>query len=155
MQLFPHLKRIYLLDEVGYSYRFGGMTSKYNPHLLPDLKKLYQVKKSLIERYDYAKASDYIRIELKNVLLSDVCQRIIFTGGREDVCEAISKELSDPLYQDIGELTGHSDVLDSPIVKAILAGDASAIYEMGLARVKSERPARIAKRILSFMLMHI
>ena len=49
LKLFPRLKSIYILDNIGYSYRFGGMTSRYNPHLLPDLKALYKVKDNLID----------------------------------------------------------------------------------------------------------
>lgn len=78
LQLFPYLSKIYILKECGYNYRFGGMTTRYNTCLLPDLKKLYYIKKALIDKYQYHKASDYIRIELKNVLKSDICQMIAF-----------------------------------------------------------------------------
>ena len=78
LQLFPHLKKIKIIPYNGYNYKFGGMTTKYNKNLLPDLKKLYTIKKELIDKYQYYKASDYIRIELKNVLISDIKQRILF-----------------------------------------------------------------------------
>lgn len=40
LQLFPHLKKIKIISYVGYNYRFGGMTTKYNKNLLSDLKKI-------------------------------------------------------------------------------------------------------------------
>ena len=49
LQLFPYLSKIYILKECGYNYRFGGMTTRYNTCLLPDLKKLYYIKKAFRE----------------------------------------------------------------------------------------------------------
>lgn len=156
LSLFPHLKRIYILDKVGYSYRFGGMTSRYNPKLLPDLKELYRLKKRLIEQYDYNRAADYIRIELKNVFMSDVCQRIVYLGdSKEKVCESILEELSDSAYQDLGEVSGRPSFSESAIVKAILAKDASAIYDIAKEMVESKRMIHAAKRILSYILTRI
>lgn len=75
LELFPHLQKIYIDDYIGYNYRFGGMTTRYNKNLLPNLKVLYSIKKRKIEEYKYDKASEYIRIELKNVFISDIKQR--------------------------------------------------------------------------------
>lgn len=100
LQIFPFLKHIYIIDGIGYNYRFGGITSKYNPNLLPDLKRLYCIKEQLIKKYNYEKASDFVRIELKNVLKSDVCQMISFNiGGKEYILNRIKTELNDPVYE--------------------------------------------------------
>ena len=72
LEIFPHLQKIYIDDYIGYNYRFGGMTTQYNKNLLPNLKVLYSIKKRKIEKYKYDKASEYIRIELKNILISDI-----------------------------------------------------------------------------------
>jgi hypothetical protein len=50
LQLFPYLSKIYILKECGYNYRFGGMTTRYNTCLLPDLKKLFEQGK-VTEKY--------------------------------------------------------------------------------------------------------
>lgn len=156
LQLFPHLKSIFILDEVGYSYRWGGMTNKYNPKLLPDLKKLYTLKKQLIEQYHYFKAADFIRIELKNVFFSDVCQQIIYhCGDREEICNSILKELCDPVYEDIKDINNHPHVLENPFVIAMLKKDASKIYELALTKVRKERLLRTTKRLVSWGLKHI
>lgn len=98
LNLFPHLNSIYILNDIGYSYRFGGMTTRYNPSLYPDLKNLYLLKEQLIEKYQYYKASDFIKFEIKNVLRSNICQQIIFkVGAKDQIISNISKELSDPL----------------------------------------------------------
>ncbi|MEY8686203.1 hypothetical protein AB9N12_08655 [Bacteroides sp. AN502(2024)] len=153
IQLFPHLRRIYILDVVGYAYRFGVMTNRYNPHLLPDLKVLYHLKKELIERYGYTRAADFIRIELKNVFRSDICQRIIHrTGSKEEICRQIREELSDSVYQKLGEVTDHPDFLKEPIVGAMLANDAPAVYDIALRQVRNGRATRLIKRWVSGLL---
>lgn len=45
LEIFPHLQKIYIDDYIGYNYRFGGMTTRYNKNLLPNLKVLYSIKK--------------------------------------------------------------------------------------------------------------
>ena len=128
LQLFPHLKSIYILDTIGYNYRFGGMTSKYNKHLYPDLKYLYTLKEKLIEQYQYYKAWDYIRIEMKNVFCSDICQRIIFkVGTEEEIKVIISQELEDPIWERILQVKEHPSFLQDPFVLAIAQKDATTI----------------------------
>mgnify|MGYP000111144641 CR=1 FL=1 len=156
VQLFPHLKRIYIINEVGYNYRFGGMTSKYNARLLPDLKRIFQIKNELIKKYNYQKAFDYIRIELKNILLSDICQRIYFLkNSRKELIEGISLELEDPIYQHIMEIKGNPQLLNTPIIKAIQAKDAETLYELMNNKVKKERFSKSVKRIISYIFTHI
>ena len=59
----------------------------------------------MIEEYKYDKASDYIRIELKNVFISDINQRILFNyGSKEDIINQINQELTDPVWSDIQQI---------------------------------------------------
>lgn len=48
LELFPHLQKIYIDDYIGYNYSFGGMTTRYNKNLLPNLKVLYSIKKIIV-----------------------------------------------------------------------------------------------------------
>lgn len=156
LQLFPHLKSIYILDTIGYNYRFGGMTSKYNKHLYPDLKYLYTLKEKLIEQYQYYKAWDYIRIEMKNVFCSDICQRIIFkTGTEEEIKAIITQELEDPLWERVLQVKEHPNFLQDPLVQAIAQKDATTIYRSCLTMVKQQAFKRNLKKIASFLFMHI
>ena len=156
LQLFPHLKSIYILDTIGYNYRFGGMTSKYNKHLYPDLKYLYTLKEKLIEQYQYYKAWDYIRIEMKNVFCSDICQRIIFkTGTEEEIKAIITQELEDPIWERILQVKEHPNFLQDPFVQAIAQKDATTIYRSCLTTVKQQAFKRNLKKIASFLFMNI
>lgn len=156
LQLFPHLKSIYILDTIGYNYRFGGMTTKYNKHLYPDLKYLYILKEKLIEQYQYYKAWDYIRIEMKNVLCSDIYQRIIFNVGTEAEIKAyITQELEDPIWVRVLQVKEHPNFLNDPFVQAIVQKDATTIYSSCLTTVKQQAFQRNLKKIASFLFTHI
>lgn len=156
IRLFPFLTRIYILDSIGYNYRFGGMTSRYNPRLLPDLKRLYYLKENLIEQYHYNIASNFIRIELKNVLRSAICQMIYFKiGNRNDILKVITQELNDPIYKRIVQVTEHPHFLKDPFVMGITKKEANVLYNICLECVKKERIKRILKKLVSLILSHI
>lgn len=149
LELFPHLQKIYIDDYIGYNYRFGGMTTQYNKNLLPNLKVLYSIKKRKIEKYKYDKASEYIRIELKNILISDIKQRILFKyGSKEDVINQINQELTDPVWNDIQQIKGPKIIVSS-IVQAIINKDANTIYEICKSETKKYYPQWLLKRIIS------
>ena len=141
---------------VDINYRFGGMTTRYNTCLLPDLKKLYYIKKALIDKYQYHKASDYIRIELKNVLKSDICQMIAFkVRSPKEIKNRISEELKDPIYKDIMQVQNHPAFLEDPFIKAIAAYDSNMRYDLCKKQFKKEIQIRLIKKIISFILIHI
>ena len=152
LEIFPHLQKIYIDDYIGYNYRFGGMTTQYNKNLLPNLKALYSIKKRKIEKYKYDKASEYIRIELKNILVSDIKQRILFKyGSKGDIINQINQELTDPVWNDIQQIK-NPNIITSPIVQAIITKDANAIYELCQSDTKKYYPQWILKRIVSKIL---
>lgn len=152
LEIFPRLQKIYIDDYIGYNYRFGGMTTRYNKNLLPNLKVLYSIKKRKIEEYKYDKASDYIRIELKNVFISDINQRILFNyGSKEDIINQINQELTDPVWSDIQQIKTFK-IIASPIVQAIINKDANAIYELCQSDTKKYYSQWILKKIISKIL---
>lgn len=156
MHIFPYLKRIYIMDAYGYNYRYGGITSRYNYHLLPDQKRLYYAKKTYISKYQYDKAEDYVRIELKNVLRSDICQRMSYKiGTYDELKHYIANELSDPIYQDLAEVKNHPSYYEEPFVKAILNRDYDSIIELCKDIVDSSKWKNKLKSILFVVLNHL
>lgn len=152
LELFPRLQKIYIDDYIGYNYRFGGMTTRYNKNLLPNLKVLYSIKKRKIKEYKYDKASEYIRIELKNVFISDINQRILFNyGSKEDIINQINQELTDPVWSDIQEIKD-SKIIAYSIVQAIINKDANTIYDLCQSDTKKYYPQWTLKRIISKIL---
>jgi glycosyltransferase involved in cell wall biosynthesis len=156
LEIFPRLKKIYIDDYIGYNYRFGGMTTRYNRNLLPDLKVLYNIKKKKIERYQYYKALDYIRIELKNVLVSDIKQRILFKyGSQKDIIHQINQELMDPIWNDIQQIQNFPNILHSPIVQAIIKKDTNTIYKICKMDTEKYYFKWLLKKIISKILNFI
>lgn len=108
---------------------------------------MYQ--KRTIEEYKYDKASEYIRIELKNVFISDINQRILFHyGSKEDIINQINQELTDPIWSDIQQIK-NSNIIASSIVQAIINKDANAIYEICKSEIRKYYPQWLFKRIIS------
>lgn len=151
MQLFPYLNKIYIMKDVGYNYRWGGTTSRYKP-FISDYKLLYNCKKEMIGRYNPDKASYYVKMELKNVLRSEICQRIVYGigGGRESLINWISEEINDPVYLDICDTASGK----APFTQALVGRDAEALYDICLKQVRRERPVRILKNV-GFKLLNL
>ena len=156
IQLFPHLERIYILNEIGYNYRMGGVTGRYNPHLLPDLKRLYLLKEELIDKYQYYKAHDWIRFELKNVLNTDICQRIAYgiDSDKEAAINAIMNEINDPIYAKLSEVDKSSAFWNNPFVKGLMAKDGATMYEICRRQVVRDLPRRLLER-MGFKLLNL
>ena len=132
------------------------MTSHYNPSLYPNLKKLYLLKEQLIEKYKYYKASDFIKIEIKNVLQSDICQQIIFNVGTKDkIISNINKEISDPLWARALQIENHPNYFNELFVQAIQNKDAEKAYSLCLEKVNKEKWSRLVKRIASSVLKYL
>lgn len=152
--LFPHLRRIYISDYIGYNYRFGGMTSKYNPFLYMNLKYLYHKKKELIEYYDYHKADDYIKYELINVFRSDIIQKIRFRIKPDiQIVNEIFEELKDSTWLDIRSLK--KDYLSKSFPHAIINSDAQKIFELCKDEANCTYYTWMLKRITSWLLHFI
>lgn len=150
LQLFPHLSKICILPHIGYNYRFGGMTSRYNPHLLPDLKKMYRIKERLARDNDYLQAIPYIRIELKNILKTDICQRIIYhTGDSRRIISDIEVEMRDPLWDEIVDVS--PEISDDPFFTCLKDRDAHRAYEICRLKVHDDRWNRRLKRLISWL----
>jgi glycosyltransferase involved in cell wall biosynthesis len=155
MMLFPYLRSIYISDYIGYNYRYGGMTSKYNPSLYPDLKKLYYKKKELVKEYEYNKANDFIRYEMVNVLKSDVRQKILYRHGvKEEIITQLRNELTDSIWDDINDIN-NKDYLLQTIPRAIIYKDAETIYDTCLIDVKRLLFKLKLKKMASCFLQYI
>lgn len=150
MRLFPHINSYYISDYVGYNYRYGGMTSKYNSRLLPDLKKQYLYKKECIKKYNYHKAFEFAAIEMKNILRSDIYQQIIYIKDKEIIIKNLKQELEDPIWNDMQDLINIRQTLASdPFINAIIKHDLEALYNIAYQSVYKDRYKIAIKRILS------
>ncbi len=153
LRVFPHLKKIYVMDEAGYYYRWGGMTSRYNPHLYPDLKRQYLLKSEIAKKYNYTTAFDFLKIELKNVFFSNIIQQIEYKISDEDVIKAnICNELNDKIWEDVLKVKNHPSFYQQEFVKALQKRDVDNIYRICLDAYKQKRALRRLKVLANFIL---
>lgn len=92
MRLFPFVNKYVVTNHNVYYYRYGGMTSKFNPTLYSDLKKQYAIKMKMLEEYNYPKGIRTTKIEMCNVLCSHLSQLYRFNKSEEDIKSFIEEE---------------------------------------------------------------
>lgn len=78
MHIFPNIESLYTINDIVYTYSYGGMTSNYNENLMNDAIRAYSIKKSYLDKYKYSKGYVYIDIELVNFLITDIIQRYLY-----------------------------------------------------------------------------
>lgn len=150
IKLFPHVRSYHIAEYAGYNYRYGGVTSKYNPNLLPDLKRQYIYKKECIKKYGYDKAFQYAAIEMRNILQSEIYQQIVHIGDRTSICSNISTELQDDVWNDMQILVKeYPDRRNDLFIKSIIDKNAAAMYEYVNECVEKDRWKILAKSIIA------
>ena len=120
------------------------------------MKWLYLFKEELIDKYQYYKAHDWIRFELKNVLKTDICQRIVYgiDNDKEAAINAILTEINDPIYAKLSEVDKSSTFWNEPFVKGLMAKDGAAMYEICRRQIGRDLPKRLLKR-MGFKLLNL
>lgn len=151
MQVFLFCNTYTIIDYHGYNYRVGGLTSRHNPTLWNDLKSQYFFKRSVAVKYNYTKALRPLNIELQNVFLSEIYQRLQYLNeSRTGTLNWIVSQLEQTeLWNDINS---SSIVYDNEISQMIRDKNSEAILCIVEQRLKKTRWQRLAKRILSFFL---
>lgn len=147
LKLFPHLRSYTLIEYRGYNYRVGGLTSKYNPTLWHDLKKQYEIKRSEAETHDYSRAYRTLGIELKNILLSEVSQRIFYLHETDEQLLAwIKREIDDKnLWRDVIAI---GEDCDDPVIAAIISGNPYPIFDIVKQRMRKHRVKFAIKELI-------
>ncbi len=143
LHLFPFLSSIYIEDYIGYNYRYGGMTSNYNKHLLLDSKRQFIEKIKMIERYDYRKAEDCVRIEMMNILKSDIVQRIEFLHlSDNEIINQINEEISLPFWDKVITIS-NKEYFNNSFHRALLERQAEQLYSICNSFVKKNRVKKV------------
>lgn len=158
LQLLPYLRRVYIMDETGYNYRYGGMCSNYNPRVFRDQKQIYRIKADMLESRGEpaAKARDIIRKDLKETLKSEICQRIEFGGESEkEIVRYLETEIASPLYADMLDVDRHSGFWKDPFVEAFASGDCGGMYRICRKIVRREHPKRMLKRMAAHLIQRL
>ena len=112
MRLFPYVKKYVRIPDIVYYYRIGGMTSKYNTHFYPDLKAQYFDKLETIKKYNYEKVIQPTKIEMCNILCSQVKQMLLYGKGINEIESFIQSEMDSGFIEEISAgISYHSSLL--------------------------------------------
>lgn len=154
LRVFPYIKKFTSIPEIGYAYRWGGVTTRYNPNFYTDLVKLYKYRRKFLLKHPHTEVLDYLKIELKNVLLTQIEMMITYLNlCRNDIIKWIEVELSSELYTDVPFLAdrNHRHIMETSDMIAIRDRDVNCLYEIAMNRYKRNNNRRMIKRMLSFI----
>jgi glycosyltransferase involved in cell wall biosynthesis len=141
MRLFPNVSKYVSIPDIVYYYRIGGMTSHYNTHFYPDLKAQYFIKLDAINKYDYFKALRPTKIEMCNIVCSQVKQMLLYQKSMDEIRSFLQDEIDSGFIDEISENISYPNA-------TLLAGrDREAIIK---ALRKGMWKSRIRRFIYSF-----
>lgn len=150
LRLFPYLHQICILPDVGYSYRWGGITTRYNPHFFQNCKYLFILRKEIIENSGYDKAWHPLCEEMIDVLITQISMTITFKAdNKHNIIKWIKSELDDSIYDQI------CDILENNIstkferaLKFLKAKNAIGLYKLGKKHSNSNKYLMSLKKLL-------
>lgn len=152
LNLFPHLNSILILDEIGYNYRYGGMSTKYNPKIFEDLKQQFHYKLSLINKFKYDKAIESLLYELKEICKSEIIQMINFAKcTKPELISYLSQEKYKFYYQILLQNKNISSLWSCNFLNMIHNNSFSEIYTEYIGIFKHKKIKEFLKYCLSYL----
>ncbi len=126
MQLFPFIQKYVVIDDITYCYRWGGMTSRFNPWFYPNLKEQYFLKMRMIEKYAYSKAIRSTKVEMCNILHSNLIQMFRYHKPISEVEAFFRQEITSGFVDEItsGVESGR------PYFKFLKAKDVTGLFAL-------------------------
>ncbi len=149
--LFPHLKSIYVTDKIVYTYRFGGITSVYNRYL-KELFYFGDIRLKLLDKYRYTQGYGPLYVEYKNILYSELLQRIRYLKQDKDtLVEYIEKELNNRYL--VQRMIAYYAKNDCPVnMKPIVEKDSEKLYNQTKGLEEADKMRFLIKKILLHIL---
>ena len=151
VQLFPFLKKIFFLEDKGYGYRYGGMSTKYNPRIFKDLKNQFYYKLFYIKKYNYYKALPSLYYELKEICQSEIFQLINMSKkNKHEIIEIIKNKITTQSYRLLIEKQQKFPKLKDKFLEYIKEKNFEEIY----FSFKEKKP-NYKKKIIKYLLKYI
>lgn len=139
MRIFPFISKYVVIEDNVYFYRYGGGTSRYNPNLYSDLKAQYYIKLNAIKKYKYEKALRTTKIEMCNVLHSQIIQMLVYGYPYSDVKDFFDKEVAsgfvDEITKDIDYQLDYYPLLKEKDIDGIIALDKKIVCKGKIMKV--------------------
>lgn len=129
LRIFTKLRKVYIMNDYWYNYRYGGMTSKYNPNIFDDLKRQYFRKKEIFDELHYPSAKMSLYIELKEVLKSRIKCFIWQEEGYRASIQLIDNERNDIIYSELLALDNDSPIWNDTALSWFRDKEYGKIYD--------------------------
>lgn len=130
MMLFPHLKSMYMIDYIGYNWRWGGITSgrlknteQRQIRLLSFVLNFYDRRMALLNYYKYEKAKRFLTIELVNYLIEGISSVAHFSTPSNTLRLFLIKYL-----QKIKDNQRYISDMQTPKYLAVFSNSADELY---------------------------
>ncbi len=131
MCIFPTISKYVIIEDNVYFYRYGGGTSRYNPNMYQDLKAQYYIKLATIKKYSYDKALRGTKIEMCNVLHSQIIQMLVYDYPYNEVKAFFDQEVEsgfvDEITKNIDYRLAYYPFLERKDLDGIIATDRKVI----------------------------
>ena len=148
--LHPYLKSIYIIDDPYYVYRYGGITCHYNK-FLSELFNFSDIRINLLDKYQYTEGYNFLFVEYKNILNSEICQQIIYNNASyEDCIRYIENEINQRyLVMRMREYI-RTHVVNSSLLP-IIHSDCNKILNNAYSTIKTNKKRILIKHILHYI----
>lgn len=155
LRLTPFLNSIYIMDTIGYNYRYGGLTNTYNPKSLEAQKTIYKeranesVKNNCTKNSILAVQHLLAHVEANTILLISV------SSCKDKAHKVLTTELNDPFWDDILRPDEYPEMFQPPFMQALAARDVDKMIEISLPAAKRQRRMARIKKIANAILSRI
>ena len=101
----------------------------------------------MIEQYEYFKAADSVRIEMINILISDIIQKIGKSKNREDVIiEQIREEINSPFWDRVLSFS-NNEYYNRPFIVALRMKSPERLLAICKDTVKKNNMRRVMVKV--------
>lgn len=148
LQLYQRAKSVYMTDYIGYNYRWGGVTSGYNPNLWECAKYQLNYKLDILDKMNFPEADKFQAIEVKNYIWSVITSLVYYkVKEKHEIVEWLQNEFKDKLFDRAFSLLPEEyKKQQAGYSKAIYSLDAKATVDYAFQQYNQDKIRFKAKR---------
>ena len=149
MHVLPYAKRIAVIPDVLYYYRWGGFTNRYDKSVLETALIGYKLKMSQIDKYGLLSFKAYTAVELLNYLNTYFYQIVEYdVFDKDGFVTEFKKVMSLPEVKEGMGIVRAYDRYHYEFADAFLNSDYERLYAYELMIKKNNRGKIFAKKLL-------
>ncbi|MDR0892706.1 MAG: glycosyltransferase [Mediterranea sp.] len=148
LSLFPFVRKYVVMKDVAYCYRYGGMSTVYNPYFYPEHKKLYALKMSMIERYGYDVVWLSTQIEMCHIFCFQWTQQFRYGMRKDAIKKALEEEIATGFLKEITEGVHN----EQPPFSFLKSEDVEGLLHWCEQEGRKRRGLRLAYRLIAPLL---